>query len=170
MYARQPPNVEMSRAPAIASASTRNPLTVRPSASRSVPIASGGGHRRNEPAERRRRQCPDLDLDRAALARADPQQAGPRRLGGERKQPIVLRGRAASISARPAPQFAVERHAGQMRADHGERDFARGRRRRQRRERRLCQAERTERQRGIGVEDAAERGRERILPGRARAA
>ena len=41
--ARQPPKLEMSRAPATASASTRNPLTALPSASSSVPIESGGG-------------------------------------------------------------------------------------------------------------------------------
>ncbi len=41
--ARQPPNSEMSRAPVTASASTRKPFTMRPSASVSVPIDSGGG-------------------------------------------------------------------------------------------------------------------------------
>ena len=41
--ARQPPNAEMSRAPVTASASTRKPFTVRPSASAKVPIDSGGG-------------------------------------------------------------------------------------------------------------------------------
>ena len=43
MKARQPPKLEMSRAPAIASASTRKPFTLRPSPSSSVPIDNGGG-------------------------------------------------------------------------------------------------------------------------------
>ncbi len=43
MNARQPPKAEMSRAPWVASGSTRKPFTVRPSASARVPMASGGG-------------------------------------------------------------------------------------------------------------------------------
>src|SRR4029077_20178493 len=43
MKARQPPKLEMSRAPATPSASTRKPLTLRPSPSSSVPIDNGGG-------------------------------------------------------------------------------------------------------------------------------
>ncbi len=43
MKARQPPKAEMSRAPCVASASTRKPFTRRPSAIASVPIDSGGG-------------------------------------------------------------------------------------------------------------------------------
>ena len=43
MNARQPPNAEISRAPSIATGSTTNPFTPRPSASRIVPIPSGGG-------------------------------------------------------------------------------------------------------------------------------
>src|SRR5262249_32667572 len=43
MKARQPPKAEMSRAPCVAAASARKPLTLRPSASVSVPIDRGGG-------------------------------------------------------------------------------------------------------------------------------
>ena len=43
MKARQPPNAEMSRAPSMAAGSTRKPFTPEPSASRIVPIDSGGG-------------------------------------------------------------------------------------------------------------------------------
>ena len=43
MNARQPPNAEMSRAPLIPAGSTTNPFTPLPSASRIVPIPSGGG-------------------------------------------------------------------------------------------------------------------------------
>ena len=42
MNVRQPPKAEMSRAPCVASASTRKPFTWRPSAVVSVPIDSGG--------------------------------------------------------------------------------------------------------------------------------
>src|SRR5262245_33187737 len=43
MNARQPPKAEMSRAPCVAAASARKPLSLRPSASVSVPIERGGG-------------------------------------------------------------------------------------------------------------------------------
>src|SRR5215211_5679794 len=43
MNARQPPNDEISRAPFTAAGSTIKPFTPRPSASRIVPIDSGGG-------------------------------------------------------------------------------------------------------------------------------
>src|SRR5262249_39330819 len=43
IYARQPPNAEMSRAPSMPAASTRKPFTSLPSARRMVPIESGGG-------------------------------------------------------------------------------------------------------------------------------
>src|SRR5437667_10645675 len=43
MNARQPPNDEISRAPLISAGSTIKPFTPRPSASRIVPIDSGGG-------------------------------------------------------------------------------------------------------------------------------
>lgn len=42
-HARQPPNEVMSSAPSVAYASQRKPLTVRPSASVTVPMPSGGG-------------------------------------------------------------------------------------------------------------------------------
>ena len=43
MNVRQPPNAEISRAPEMSAGSTMKPLTPRPSASRTVPIESGGG-------------------------------------------------------------------------------------------------------------------------------
>src|SRR5262249_27586531 len=43
IYARQPPNEEISRAPSAPAASTMNPLTPRPSERAMVPIDSGGG-------------------------------------------------------------------------------------------------------------------------------
>ena len=61
-----------------------------------------------------------------------------RRPAVEREQPVVRRGRGAFEEARAERcQFAVERHAGQMRADHRDRDLARPRRGGRRRERRL---------------------------------
>ena len=121
--ARQPPSAEMSRAPTVACASTRKPFTVRPSASTIVPIDSGGGTAatKRPNASTGIAQISSSIADPAPLAtRSSPGFAGSR--AGERQQAIVLGGRGRLEQAcAGGEQFAVERHAGQMRADDGDR-------------------------------------------------
>ena len=62
-------------------------------------------------------------------------------------------------------ELAVERHAGEMRADHGDGDVVRRRQHCRRRERRLRLAGGAERQPGVGMEHAAERGERGVLAG-----
>ena len=62
-----------------------------------------------------------------------------------------------------AAQLVIERHAGEMCADHGDRDTAVARRWRERRQRRLRPAECAERQRGVGMEAPADGGEQAVL-------
>ena len=142
MNARQPPNAEISRAPSIAAGSTTKPFTPRPSASRMVPIPSGGGIAATNLPNAGRRQRPELQLDRISRACVDAQHAGLWRRGVERIELVVRRGRGGFFEQASAErlQFAVERHAGEMRADHGDGDFVAAGLSRQRSERRLRQA------------------------------
>ena len=124
--------------------------------------------RGDEGAEALRRQGPDLDLDFRPLAAADPQQAGlGRGLVGQREQPIVGRGARRPQEPRAErDQLAVERQAGEMRADDGDRDFAGGGAVADDvlgGERRLREAERAERQSALGMERATEAGEQRVL-------
>ena len=168
MNARQPPNVEMSRAPSTSTGSTRNPLTPRPSARRTVPIDSGGGIAATNLPNAGCGQCPELDRDRRTRARRDAQHAGLwRRRADQRIELVVRRGAGGFQQASTERlQFAVQRHARQMRADHGDGDFVAGERCGQGRERRLRQASRAHREFGVGMEDAADAGQLRVLSGR----
>src|SRR5262249_48976851 len=157
MNARQPPKAEMSRAPCVAAASARKPLSLRPSASVSVPIERGGGTLATQ------RPDPGAGGAPRGTAADEPGLCGRAR---QQDQAIVLRRRALLQKARAAgSELAVERHAGEMRADDGEGDFAVGGKRRYRRERRLRLAGGAERQRGIGGGRAAGRRRRRALAG-----
>ena len=120
----------MSAAPLTASASTRKPLAL---------VAVGEAHRadaeraRNggdEAAERLGVERPDLRGDRAALAGRDAQQAGlRRRRARQRVEPIVRRGLdLAQQDAAERRELAIERQAGEMRADRRDLDAARAKR------------------------------------------
>src|SRR5262249_53878790 len=118
---------------------------------------------RDEAAERVRPHRPDLDRDGGA-AGIDADEPGLRRRARQQEQAIVLRRRALLQKARAeGGELAVERHAGEMRADDGDGDFVIGGTRRYRRERRLRRAGGAERQRSIGMERAAERGERGVL-------
>lgn len=80
-YARQPPKLEISSAPAMASASTRKPCTVVPSASFSVPIDSGAG----TPATKRPK--PSADIAQVSTSMALPVPAATRNRPGRRGGP-----------------------------------------------------------------------------------
>ena len=115
----------MSSAPFTASASTRNPLTEWPSASRSDPIRAARGssrQRRRRPRGRATRFRPD----RGARAVGDAQQPGLGRSGaGQREQAVVRRRLHLAREGRAElDEFAVERQAGEMRADDGDLDAA----------------------------------------------
>ena len=91
--ARQPPKFEMSRAPSVASASTKKPFTVRPSAS----LQRADRQRRrdggDESAEGLCRHTPDFDLDGRSRAAAHAEQARLRRLRAAKGiEPVVGRG------------------------------------------------------------------------------
>jgi len=91
--ARQPLKAEISRAPAMSAASTIKPLTARPSASRTVPIESGGGIAANEFSEARCGERPNLERDRGSRSRLDAQHAGFCWRGVERVEIVIRCGR-----------------------------------------------------------------------------
>ena len=102
MNARQPPKLEMSRAPAIASASTRKPFTPRPSARRERADRQRRRDRGDEAAERLPPTAPRL---RARSQRPSPGSTRSRPgFGGrgvERVEPVVRRGRGCLAAGGP---------------------------------------------------------------------
>ena len=99
-------------------------MTRLPSASSTVPIASGAGTCDHQLAQCRAAQRPDLDLDagrRHLATRTSPGLGGCR--PGERVESVAA-GRAggAQQAGVQLDQLVVERLAGQMGADHGDLD------------------------------------------------
>ena len=106
----------MSRAPSNAGGFARNPLTPGPSSSRPCrsPAAAECGDERPKASG----ASPQISTAIAVPPR-DPHQAGlGRHRTGQRVQLIVGVVVAARAGAAQRPELAVERHAGQMRADH----------------------------------------------------
>ena len=126
-------------------------------------MPSGGGiaaTKRPKPSAGSAQISTAIEAPCPAATRSRP---GLRRLRVEREQPVVRRGLRGFEKARAKGfQLAVERHAGQMRADDREGDLAGLRRGGQRRKRRLRLAGRAHRQSGVGVKHAAERGEQRV--------
>src|SRR5207244_3211145 len=80
--------------------------------------------RSDEFSERGRGQGPEFELDRRPLARFDAQHAGFWRRRAQRIELVVRRGDGFLEQASAERfQFAVERHGGEMRADHGDGDL-----------------------------------------------
>ena len=153
-------NCEMSRAPSTASASTRKPFTPRPSGKRERADrrAATGSRRRSVRSLPRGSAQISTSIARPLPVR-DAQQAGLWRAACRRAQTAGSPARSRRLQKARAEraQFAVERHAGQMRADHGDRDFVGAGAARMLRERRQAvHAERAERQAGVGMKGAAE--------------
>ena len=117
-------------------------------------------------SECRRRQYPQLQRDRRSRPLLHTQHAGFWRRGGKRIEPVVRR-RCSGLQQATAErlQFAIERHARQMRADHRDGDFVSTQVLRQGRKRWLRQTPAAHVEFGIGMKDAADAGELCVVAG-----
>ena len=115
----------MSAAPVTASASTRNPLTLDPSARRMAPMLNGGGTLATKAPKLAGSSVHSSDLIAVPAPFRNPQEARLRWRRRQREKTIV--GRCLGLAQKRSAEFeelTVQRQSGQMRADDRERDPA----------------------------------------------